>query len=42
MLANVAAEPLARSGQIPVASPPLVLTLQDIWNGIAQDQFLPR
>jgi EAL domain-containing protein (putative c-di-GMP-specific phosphodiesterase class I) len=42
MLANVAAERPTRSDQIPVARPPLVLTLQDIWNGIAQDQFFPH
>lgn len=42
MLANVAAEPPARSDPVPVARPPLALTLQDIWNGIAQDQFFPH
>jgi EAL domain-containing protein (putative c-di-GMP-specific phosphodiesterase class I) len=42
MLVNVAAEPPTRSGQVPVGRQPLTLTLQDIWNGIAQDQFFPH
>jgi EAL domain-containing protein (putative c-di-GMP-specific phosphodiesterase class I) len=38
MLVDAAAQPSGDAG----AKPTMNLTLQDIWNGIAQDQFLPH
>ena len=41
MQQNVAAEPSAQAEQATSPKPKIELTLQDIWNGIAQDQFIP-